>query len=77
MFHLYGNIAGWKELDVSKDEIDIINSIERFKNGNIKSDFLVIDRHPFIDLVHKCIQSDKDFEDYKKEYKQKTLKKRK
>ena len=79
MFYLYGNLAGWKELDKSKDEIDIINSIEIYKKGNTHSDFLVIDRHPYMDLVHRCIQSDKDFEEYKAEFnqKQKVLVKRK
>lgn len=65
MFHLYGNVAGWKELDVSKDEIDILETIENHIKANSRTDYLVIDKHPDIDLFCGNILNEKDLEEYK------------
>ena len=65
MFYLYGNIAGWSQLDVSKDEIDILNTMERYRKDNARTDFIVLDKKPDMDDISTTISKEQDFTEYK------------
>ena len=64
MFILYGNIAGWKELDRANSELDIIDTIRMYIKGNADVRFYIIERTEDQDIPVKIIKSMEDYTNY-------------
>jgi len=69
MYILYGNIAGWKEIDRSEDELDIIDTLEkyiRYNNNNEKHgiDYFVVLSDSKKDSVIAVIKNIDNYIDY-------------
>lgn len=68
MFRLYGNIAGWKMLDLSGDEFDIIATMGEYLQENENICFLIIKQDQYGDEPYKSIRSVEQYMDYAHEY---------
>lgn len=68
MFRLYGNIAGWKMLDLSADEFDIIATMGEYLQENENTQFLIIKSTENTDEPYKSIRSMEQYMDYAHEY---------
>lgn len=67
MYILYGNVAGWKELHRSHEEIDIVYEMGKYIDGYTTVNFLVIDNSKGFDETHKVIKSNNEYIYYFKE----------
>ena len=61
MYYLYGNIAGWKELDKSADEMDIVDSIGYYISNGSEINFIVKKQLKDTDIIHKTIKTNKEY----------------
>lgn len=68
MFRLYGNIAGWKMLDLSADEFDIIATMGEYLQENENTQFLIIKSTETTDEPYKSIRSMEQYMEYSREY---------
>lgn len=68
MFRLYGNIAGWKMLDLSGDEFDIIATMGEYLQENENTQFLIIKSTETTDEPYKSIRSMEQYMEYSREY---------
>ncbi len=68
-YKLYGNIAGWKLLDISENERDIIDTIEDYMRGYPLGYYLIIqrDNKKNMDIPYKNIMNKEQFMEYKQE----------
>lgn len=69
MFKLYGNVAGWKKLDIATDEKQIISSMIDFSNKFNFYDYMIIQRENDTDMIYKRIRNQEEFSAYMTEYK--------
>lgn len=68
MYKLYGNIAGWKLIDISKDEKDIIDTLTLYVENNHTMDYMIIKQLRDRDELYKCILNEQDYRNYLEEY---------
>lgn len=61
MYILYGNVAGWKELDKSSDEMDIVDSIGYYISNGSEINFIVKKQLKDTDIIHKTIKTNKEY----------------
>lgn len=68
-YKLYGYIAGWKLLDVSNREKDLINTMEDYIYGCPTAYFIIIKRDvkQNMDIPYRNIMNRDDFIEYKQE----------
>lgn len=74
MFKLYGNVAGWKKIDIATDERQIISTMIDFSNKYNFYDYMIIQREQETDMIYKRIRNQEEFNSYLVEYKHRTLK---
>lgn len=74
MFKLYGNVAGWKKIDIATDERQIISTMIDFSNKYNFYDYMIIQREQETDIIYKRIRNQEEFSSYLVEYKHRTLK---
>ena len=72
MFKLYGEIAGWKMLDLSADEFDIIATMGEYLQENENIRFLIIKSTDIGDEPYKSIRSMQQYIEYSQEYYERT-----
>lgn len=68
MFKLYGEIAGWKLLDLGSDEFDMIATIGEYLQENENTRFLIIKSTDDGDEPYKSIRSMEQYIEYSQEY---------
>lgn len=71
MYRLYGNIAGWKELDRSNDELDIVDTIGYCIANNSEINYTVIKSTESTDEIYRVIKNRQDYINYLNEVKDK------
>lgn len=69
MFKLYGNVAGWKKIDIATDERQIISTMIDFSNKYNFYDYMIIQREQETDMIYKRIRNQEEFSSYMVEYK--------
>jgi hypothetical protein len=75
MYRLYGNIAGWKNLDISENEKDIIDTLKDYVYQSKAIEYMIIEQRDNTDFPYKQISTLQDYFDYINEYEdKKTLK---
>lgn len=74
MYKLYGNVAGWKKIDIATDERQIIDTMIDFSNKFNFYDYMIIQREQETDMIYKRIRNQEEFSSYLVEYKHRTLK---
>ncbi len=74
MFKLYGNVAGWKKIDIALDERQIVGTMIDFSNKYNFYDYMIIQREQETDMIYKRIRNQEEFSSYLVEYKHRTLK---
>lgn len=74
MFKLYGNVAGWKKIDIATDERQIISTMIDYSNKFNFYDYMIIQREQETDMIYKRIRNQEEFSSYLVEYKHRTLK---
>lgn len=74
MFKLYGNVAGWKKLDIATDERQIVSTMIDYSNKFNFYDYMIIQREQETDMIYKRIRNQEEFSSYLVEYKHRTLK---
>lgn len=74
MFKLYGNVAGWKKLDIATDERQIVSTMIDYSNKFNFYDYMIIQREQETDMIYKRIRNREEFSSYLVEYKHRTLK---
>ena len=67
MYILYGNVAGWKELDKSNDEMDIVDSMGYYISNGSEINFIVKKQMKDTDIIHKTITTHKQYIKYLRE----------
>lgn len=68
MFKLYGNVAGWKKLDIATDERQIVSTMIDYSNKFNFYDYMIIQREQETDTIYKRIRSQEEFSSYLVEY---------
>lgn len=76
MYKLYGNVAGWRVLDISEKEKDIIDTMIDYSNDTNLYDYLITktkgDRDTdYKEAPYKRIIGKKQFKNYLEKYKEK------
>ena len=74
MFKLYGNVAGWKKLDIATDERQIVSTMIDYSNKFNFYDYMIIQREQETDIIYKRIHNQEEFSSYLIEYKHRILK---
>lgn len=69
MFKLYGNVAGWKKIDIATDERQIVSTMIDFSNKFNFYDYMIIQREQETDMIYKRIRNQEEFSSYMVEYK--------
>lgn len=69
MYRVYGNVAGWKELDRSNEEIDIVDTIGRHIDAHSEINYVVVDDSQGYDDTIKTIHTKRQYIDYLNEVK--------
>lgn len=77
MYRLYGNVAGWKILDESEEEIDIIDTIGRYIDNHSEINYMVIDDSKGYDDTIRTIHNKKQYMNYMNEVVDKYVEKNK
>lgn len=72
MYKLYGEIAGWKMLDISANEGDMLITMDEYLKDNEKIHFLIIKHENNTDEPYKSIRSMEDYVSYLEEYNKRT-----
>ena len=68
MFRLYGNIAGWKLLDLGADEFDMIATMGEYLQKDENICFLLIKSNENSDEPYKSVHGKKEYDTYSQEY---------
>lgn len=68
MFRLYGNIAGWKLLDLGAEEFDMMTTMEEYLQKDENTCFLLIKTNEYGDEPYKSVHGREDYLQYVKEY---------
>lgn len=68
VYKLYGNIAGLKQLDVSSDEKDIIDTIGEYMRTGVITNYIIVLQTEQGDEPYKLIKNVKDYWSYQEEY---------
>ena len=68
MFRLYGNIAGWKLLDLGAEEFDMMATMEEYLQMNENACFMIIKTDEYGDEPYKSIHGREDYVKYLDEY---------
>lgn len=68
MYKLYGEIAGWKMLDISSNEGDILQTIGEYLSDSENMHFLIVKNENDTDEPYKAIRSIDDYVHYLGEY---------
>ena len=68
MYKLYGNVAGWKKLDIATDERQIVSTMIDYSNKFNFYDYMIIQREQETDMIYKRIRSQEEFSSYLVEY---------
>lgn len=75
MYKLYGDIAGWKNLDKSENEQDIVDTLTDYVYQSKAIEYMIIEQKDNTDIPYKRISTLEDYLDYINEYEnKKTLK---
>lgn len=69
MFRLYGNVAGWKKLDIATDERQIVSTMIDYSNKFNFYDYMIIERQQETDNIYKRIRNQEEFSSYLTEFK--------
>lgn len=69
MFKLYGNVAGWKKIDIATDERQIVSTMIDYSNKFNFYDYMIIQREQETDMIYKRIRNQEEFSAYMVEYK--------
>lgn len=69
MYKLYGNVAGWKKLDIATDERQIVSTMIDYSNKFNFYDYMVIKRENNTDDIFLRVRNQEEFSSYMNEYK--------
>ena len=73
MYKLYGNIEGWKELDQSNDEMDLVDTMGYYISNNCEINFIIKKETKDTDIIYKTIKTHKEYILYLQEVTQKYM----
>lgn len=69
MFRLYGNISGWKLLEVVEDnELELIRTMLEYLKNYMRAEFIIIKQEQDMDIPYRSIQSELELAEYIEEY---------
>lgn len=69
MYRLYGNISGWKLLEVVEDnELELIKTMLEYVKNYMRAEFIIIKREEDMDVPYRSIQSENELIEYIEEY---------
>ena len=77
MFRLYGNIAGWKLLDLGAEEFDMMATMEEYLQQNENTCFMMIKTDEYGDEPYKSVYGREGYVKYLDEYYKRTMKDKK
>lgn len=77
MFRLYGNIAGWKLLDLGSEEFDMMATMEEYLQKDENICFIMIKTDENGDEPYKSIFGRESYVKYLDEYYKRTMKDKK
>lgn len=67
MYILYGNVAGWKELHRSHEEMDIVYEMGKYIDGHTPINFIIKETLEKGDRVYKTITTNNQYITYSKQ----------
>ena len=69
MYKLYGNINGWKLLEVVEDnELELIRTMLEYVKNYMRAEFIIIKREKDMDIPYRSIQTEQELIEYIEEY---------
>jgi len=69
MYRLYGNINGWKLLEVVEDnELELIRTMLEYVKNYMRAEFIIIKHENNMDIPYKSIQTEQELIEYIEEY---------
>ena len=77
MFRLYGNIAGWKMLDLGAEEFDMMATMEEYLQKDEKTCFMLIKTDEYGDEPYRTVHGREDYVKYLDDYYRRTMKNKK
>ena len=77
MFRLYGNIAGWKLLDLGAEEFDMMATMEEYLQNDENICFLLIKTNEYGDEPYKSVHGREEYVKYLDDFYKRTMKDKK
>ena len=69
MYRLYGNISGWKLLEVVEDnELELIRTMLEYVKNYMRAEFIIVKHENDMDIPYKSIQTEQELIEYIEEY---------
>ena len=69
MYRLYGNINGWKLLEVVEDnELELIRTMLEYVKNYMRAEFIIVKHENDMDIPYKSIQTEQELIEYIEEY---------
>lgn len=68
MYRLYANVAGWKKLDISLDEKDIVDTMMAGYSKHKIYDYMIIKNENDCDFVYKRTRNEMELKQYIQEF---------
>lgn len=69
MYRLYGNISGWKLLEVVEDnELELIKTMLEYVKNYMRAEFIIIKHEEDMDIPYRSIQTEQELIEYIEEY---------
>jgi len=74
MYRLYGNINGWKLLEVvENNELELIRTMLEYVKNNMRAQFIIIKHDVDMDIPYRSIQSEQELIEYIEEYEERSV----
>lgn len=72
MYRLYGNINGWKLLEVvENNEAELIRTMLEYVKNYMRAEFIIVKHEEDMDIPYRSIQSEQELIEYIEEYEEK------
>ena len=69
MYRLYGNISGWKLLEVVEDnELELIRTMLEYVKNYMREEFIIVKHENNMDIPYRSIQTEQELIEYIEEY---------
>ena len=76
MYKLYGNISGWKLLEVVEDnELELIKTMLEYVKNYMRAEFIIVKHENNMDIPYRSIQTEQELIEYIEEYEERETEK--